>query len=238
MPSQNEKTSQADEVGKSNWDNSYRVETRPALWCDDPVPFAKAAVKVFRDAGAVNTLELPCGDGKNTVYLSSQLSHLIAADTSPTALRIAQKRLSATGARNCVLCTTDVFATQFVEEQFDALFCCDLLGHLEQSNLALKALLRICRPGGLLVGNLFALGDSTRTAEHMVKIRDEEYIYRDKFYFRFFSDADVARFLESSFGEVISVELSRWMEGPHEGYREYPHEHQSWVFTVRKKGCT
>lgn len=226
-----------DEAGKHEWERSYQVKVAPALWCDEPVPFVKAAVLAYQSAKAGRVLEIPCGDGKNTVYLAKHLPFLVGADASQTALEIADRRLQAANLKNYVLCRGDAFATQFAADQFDGIFCCDMLGHLERPDCALVELVRILRPGGLLIGNVFAMGDSTRTAERMVRIRGEEYRYDDRFYFRFFTDTEVNAMLAPLPATVTNLELSRWMEGPHEGYREYPHEHQSWVFSLYKKSA-
>jgi ubiquinone/menaquinone biosynthesis C-methylase UbiE len=227
--------SRIDRDGVSFWDASYRVKAAPALWCDGPVPFVKTAASTFRELGAFKTLELPCGDGKNTLYLAEHVGCLVAADSSPTALAIANRRLDGSGVRNCVLCAADVFATQFTDSQFDAVFCCDLLGHLERADMALKELMRICRPGGIVIGNVFGVGDSTRMAEGMVGLRNEEYVYRNKFYFRFYTEPELEALLLKWPSNVIEIARARWMEGPHEGYREYAHEHESLVFTLRKE---
>lgn len=234
MHVKNEIPSNIDQDGKRFWDDSYRVKVAPALWCDEPVPFVRSAASSFRELGAFKTLELPCGDGKNTSYLAQHVNYLIAADSSPTALAVASRRLNRSAVRNCVLCATDVFTTQFADSQFDAVFCCDLLGHLERADKALGELIRVCRSGGILIGNVFGIGDSTRTAEGMVGLRNEEYVYHNKFYFRFYTEAELTALLNKWPAHVIDIARSRWLEGPHEGYREYPHEHESLVFTIRK----
>jgi len=224
-----------DEKGKGHWDDSYKVQTSPGLWCDEPVPFAEDAISRFIDAKTAIALELPCGDGKNTAYLANHLPALIAADSSPTALGIAAKRLQDGGVTNCILCKADVFKTQFLDDQFQATFCCDLLGHLVRAETALAELLRITRPGGLIIANVFGLGDSTRTADGMVRLNNQEYLYDEKFYFRFYSPVEVTALLSPFGAELLNVESVSWSEGPHEGYREYRHEHQSIVFSLRKR---
>jgi 2-polyprenyl-3-methyl-5-hydroxy-6-metoxy-1,4-benzoquinol methylase len=225
-----------DGASKIHWDNSYKVKLKPALWCDEPVPFAADAVALLTQENSKLVLELPCGDGKNTQYLARHFPFLIAADYSSTGLEIAANRLVHHNGRNSnvLFCKVDIFDSQFLSNQFDAIFCCDLLGHLENSEAALRELVRMCRPEGVIVINVFAIDDSTRTVEKMVRLRGEEYIYADKFYFRFFSRTEALDLCRGVNAQVLSIHLAKWMEGPHEGYREYPHEHQSWVLTLRK----
>jgi hypothetical protein len=122
-----------------------------------------------------------------------------------------------------------------LNEQFEGIFCCDLLGHLKRASLAISELIRICRRGGYIVGNLFAIGDSTRGIDMRI-VGKEEYVYKDKFYFKFYDRQGVVDLLQSFNIEIVSLKLIRWTEPPHKGYREYAHQHQSWVFAMRKLG--
>ena len=120
-----------------------------------------------------------------------------------------------------------------MDEAFDGIFCCDVLGHLTQPRQALEELLRICRPGRSIVANVFALGDSTR-GPNMTEIGHEEYIFDNRFYFRFYEQEEVERLLHEVDADIVWNRLVRWTEPPHEGYREYEHEHESWLFAIRK----
>jgi hypothetical protein len=57
--------------------------------------------------------------------------------------------------------------------------------------------------------------------------------YYNTFYFRFYDKENVIDLLSGFDVEVEMLELTRWMEPPHEGYRE--HEHESWAFTIAKR---
>jgi len=227
-------TNDLDEKSKETWDRSYNVTVMPNLWGEAPVPFVTEAIRIFRADGGRKYLELPCGDGRNTIPLAKELPILIAADTSPNALRINSFRLRAFGLDNCILQKSDIFETQFVDNDFDGIFCCDVLGHLKDVSSAISELLRVSDHSKPIMANVFALGDSTR-ADSMRKIGPEEYIYADKFYFKYYERADVVKLLDRFPIDIVSIELVKWTEPPHEGYREYSHEHQSWLFVIRKK---
>lgn len=230
-------TEMLDEMTKRHWDRSYGDLTRSSnLWGGEPLPFLPTALETFRQDQAVTVLDLPCGDGRNTVPLAGALPFIVAADASPHALGITRNLLAAQGVGNVLVQQADVFATPFGEEQFDGIFCADVLGHLKESRQALVEMLRVCRRGRCVVGNFFALGDSTRGVDMVPLGPEEEYLYADKFYFKFYSRDDVLRLLSDLPATVVSVELATWVEPPHEGYRPYQHEHQSWVFVARKRG--
>lgn len=226
-----------DEQGKESWEERYHLKEATVLWSQPAVPFVENEVVArFREAGVREVLDVPCGDGRNTVPLARAAERVRAADSSTSALAIAEARLRAQGLDNVEFATTDVFATGWADGSFDGIVCWDLLGHLTRPAQAIGELLRVLRPGGLLVGSVFATGDSTRGLEmRHLGPGDEEFIYRDTFYFKFYDRAaSEALAAQVAGAELVDLSLTRWMEPPHEGYREYEHEHESWVLTFRK----
>ncbi len=229
------RVSERDLRSKALWDASYDLSTAKNLWGDPPVPFVATAVERFRSTHASIVIDLPCGDGRNVPALAESIPFVVGADSAPNALAIAHKTLAESAVKNCVLVEADIFATGFYDDQFDGVFCCDVLSHLTDPLGAFRELLRICRPGGYVVANLFALGDSTR-GPNMIAIGDEEYIFDDRFYFKFYSRTTALAFLAEVGVVPERLDLVRWWEPGHEGYREYEHEHESWVAVVRKEG--
>ena len=222
-------------VGKERWNDSYVLSSSANLWGDPPVPFTETASDIFSADGARTVLDLPCGDGRNIPPLAGKFTTVVGADSSANAIQIAGGRLKQAGFGNVLLLQSDIFTTNFADDMFDGVFCCDVLGHLQHPADALRELLRVCRPGRHVVANIFALEDSTR-GDNMIQLGKEEYIFDGRFYFRFY-DEDAASELcgRVTGAELRSMELVRWMEPPHEGYREYEHEHASWLFALRKQ---
>lgn len=222
-----------DEVSKIRWDESYNLTKSPNLWGDDSVPFVSRATDIFIANNVKTVIDFPCGDGRNLVRFAERFPFVVGADASANALQICNDLVTAREAHNCLLIETDIFESCFVSGQFDAVFCWDVLGHLEDVQKAIKELLRICRTGGTVIGSAFAMGDSTR-GDNMRVIGPETYLYDEKFYFKYYEKDEIIELLKSFNAEVLSIDLAVWMEPPHEGYREYPHEHQSWVFSLKK----
>jgi ubiquinone/menaquinone biosynthesis C-methylase UbiE len=222
-----------DEEGKSKWNESYDLTRSVNLWGDESVPFVVQAAELYAANDLQKVIDFPCGDGRNLVQLAKRLPIAVGADSSVNALNISQKLIAGLGLKNCVLIESDIFDSGFTSDQFDGVFCWDVLGHLKNVEAAIGELIRICRKGGIVIGSIFAMGDSTR-GDNMRSIGPEEYIYAGKFYFKFYEKDEVAELLSGFDVEILSIELSTWAEPPHEGYREYEHEHQSWVFTIKK----
>lgn len=68
----------------------------------------------------------------------------------------------------------------------------------------------------------------------MLQVGPDDYVYDNRFFFRFYRKSDLEILLSTFPATLESLELAVWIDPPHEGYREYPHEHQSWVFALRK----
>jgi ubiquinone/menaquinone biosynthesis C-methylase UbiE len=183
-------------------------------------------------------LDLPCGDGRNLPPLANSFPAVVGADSSANALQLCAKRMARAGLGNTVLLEADIFATRFVSDAFDGVFCCEVLGHLQEPVNALRELIRICRPGRHVVANVFALEDSIRTDSKIAKINDGDYLFDDRIFFHFY-DENEARELcgkVADIAEPLPVKFIRWTDPPHAGYRNYDHEHSSWLLVLRKRG--
>lgn len=222
-----------DERGILFWDKSYSKVKQGTLWGQDHVPFIEKITERFVAKHFRKIVDVPCGEGRNLAYMARNINTVIGVDASTKALGNLNSRLVQEKINNCVLLKGNIFELPFDAEQFDAVLCWDVLGHLRNVDLALKELMRICKSGGSVVGSLFALEDSTRGHE-MRHLGNEEYLYKDDCYFRFFSECDVRALLTANGLTQFQIEPVIWREGPHIGYREYEHEHKSWCFTLTK----
>lgn len=224
-----------DGESKITWDKAYDPISSETLWGETPVPFVKTAIDYFQSINSKNVLDLPCGDGRNSIPLAEAFQNLTAADYSLNALENASKTFKNQNLNNCLLMKADIFNTPFFNEQFDGVFCCDVLGHLMKPIPAIKEMIRICKCQGIIIGNFFAMGDSTRGL-NMERIQNEEYIFDNRFYFKFYEKENVHNILTKFDVKILDITSYNWEEPPHSGYREYPHEHQSWVFVIQKEG--
>lgn len=224
----------ADQSMKSEWNRSYELQKSETLWPQKPVPFLDESLRYFLEGEGTIYLDFPCGDGKNLIALAKALPFVLGADSAPNALNLAAKALEREKITNAVLLQDDLLASRFTDAQFDGIFCCDVLGHLRNPSSAIQELLRILKPHRRLTGTVFSLGDSTRGMD-MVEVGHEEYIYKERFYYRFYSREEVLELLKPFKTRLCSLELYDWEEPPHEGFREDFHKHESWVFIIEKE---
>lgn len=220
------------------WDGAYdstRLNGEANLWGDPPVPFAATAAGLFAAASAAVVLDLPCGDGRNLAPLADGAPILLAGDTSLNAMTIAERVTERGGFRKKVVFTKlDAFSTGFLDNSIDGIFCWDLLGHLTNAEDALRELYRITRPGGIIVANMWTMNDCQVTDPNIKEISPKVYIDHFDFYCRFYGPEDLTELLGSVGLVADSVEVQRWWEPPHAGYRDYEHEHESLIFTIKK----
>lgn len=223
------------------WDGAYgtsAVAGSGNLWGDPPVPYAETAAELFAASGAAVVLDLPCGDGRNLPPLAAGAPVLLAGDTSRNAMTIAEKVAVKSGIRGrTVFLELDAFRTGLLDNSVDGIFCWDLLGHLTEPEPALRELYRIIRPGGHIVANMWTMQDCQVSDPNIREIAPKEYIDHFDFYCRFYDRTDLDALLSSVGMPAHSVEVQSWWEPPHAGYRDYEHQHESLIFTVRKRAA-
>lgn len=220
-----------DRAHAEGWDSSYAASGDKALWGEVTVPYvARHLPRLGALSGPV--LEMPCGDGRNTVELARACDHVVAADISPTALAVAAERLRARDIGNVCLVECDALRTPFFEATFAGAVCWGLVHHLRKPELILAEMARVCCSGAVVVANALSVRDST-CGQEMRAVGPNQYIYREHLYFQYYDEAAVAALCRGCAGlRLIELEVARWTEEPHKGYREYEHDHESWVMLM------
>lgn len=97
-------------------------------------------------------LECGCGTGAQTTFLAaaSPDARIVSLDLAPAAVAQARSRMAGEGRRNVAFLAADAFHLPFADGAFDHVFLCFVLEHLPEPVAALRALLRVLRPGGTL----------------------------------------------------------------------------------------
>ncbi len=226
-----------DDAAVPLWDAAYDPSQLKGanLWGDPPVPYAETAAALFAEHSAAMILDLPCGDGRNLSPLAKSAPIVVAADSSVNAMAIARDVATQAGiADKTVFVKNDIFATTFLDDALDGIFCWDMLGHLTNPQDALRELHRICKPGGHIVVNMWTMGDCQPYDPNIRKIAPMEYVDHFGWYIKFYDQDALEALLRSVDMTPTSIELRRWSEPPHVGYRDYEHEHECLIATIRK----
>jgi SAM-dependent methyltransferase len=97
-------------------------------------------------------LEAGCGVGAQTRILArrSPSAHFVSVDVFAKSLALAREAIEREGLGNVEFKQANLLALPFSEATFDHVFVCFVLEHLRRPEDALRALLRVLRPGGSL----------------------------------------------------------------------------------------
>ncbi len=95
-------------------------------------------------------LEAGCGIGAQTRIIAPKnpAVSFTCIDISADSLRQAAEMAAGLGITNAAFQTADIFQLPFADETFDHVFLCFVLEHLSDPHKALRALMRVLRPGG------------------------------------------------------------------------------------------
>jgi SAM-dependent methyltransferase len=95
-------------------------------------------------------LEAGCGVGAQTVTLArnSPQARITSIDIAETSLVQARRAVQAAGIGDVTFRQADIFNLPFAEASFDHVFVCFVLEHVPRPVEALRALMRVLKPGG------------------------------------------------------------------------------------------
>jgi len=224
------------------WEISYRGAGPDRLWPQDPT-IEKLDLDAWSKMGVRSVLDAGCGDGKNLSYLLHKDFFVLGADASASALQKCRSHLEKQGSRHnyILLSPTPLHHLPLLDDCLDAIVCVDVLGHVEKPLLILHELARVLRPGGFLYASIFHVDDGCRIGPRMRAGKSPRQLWYHpsgnmdvEYYFRFYDESEAHALFESSGLVLQSLDSHHWHEPPHPGYRDEPHEHQSWFALLQK----
>ena len=114
---------------------------------------ASPEIELFRRHGVHSVCDAGCGWGAWALALASNGFDVTALDVSQTAVDITGHVLERYGLRLAGQRTASVLDTDYPDGAFDAVVCFSVLDHMTvpDAQRALRELIRITRPGGLLL---------------------------------------------------------------------------------------
>jgi SAM-dependent methyltransferase len=202
-----------------------------------------------RATGARRLLDAGCGDGRHLVAMVRQGFPLVAGcDGSWRGLEKCRRRLSSEapeGADGVILIQSPLEELLVRSAAFDALVCVDALVHntFEACVQIVRELCRCVRPGGRVLFNLCTDQEPCRSLPSMEPITPSTAWYTaapggPRFYYEFHDETRARQLLEAAGipARRAAIERCRWQDEAHEGFREYPHEHEGWFIEVRVEG--
>lgn len=147
------------------------------------------------------SLDVACGPGLVAIAFACSLRHATGLDATPAMLERARALQAKAGLTNLSWALGDANALPFVNERFDIVTCRFALHHLEWPLLAVKEMLRVCKPGGtVVVCDAVASHDPAQAAAFnaMERMRDPSTV-------RFLTEAELLSLVSHAGATVRSV---------------------------------
>ncbi len=216
------------QVNKEAWDELY-ASTPNMVWGAGAVGFLEEFLRpeIARGRSFGRVLDAGAGEGRNLSLLLQLSRTITACDASEAALA----KVSPAIKRHVPLTHCDLASTPFAEASFDFILLCDTVETLPDTAAVLREMRRILAPGGALVCNIPGPEGDVAGIE-MTEIGHEEYLYRGRYFYRFFHDHEIALLFAETGWQVARAETMTWTEAAHPGFRAEPHQHRSRVFLL------
>jgi len=127
-----------------DWDSLYRER---GVVQKEPSPKASDAVSFFRTTNVTRILDLGCGTGRHTAYLTQNGFEVLGCDSSAAALHVARGIVPQVEFQVC-----DVGSLPYGDRRFDGIFCHAVIQHgtLATIKEAITEIHRLLRRGGAL----------------------------------------------------------------------------------------
>ncbi len=215
-------------ANKQAWDQLY-ASTADLVWGAEPVGFLGDFLRpeIAHGRSFRRGLDAATGEGRNLPFLSSLVDELSACDSSEAALM----KMPSDIKRRVRLEHCDLARTPFADASFDFILLCDTVETLPDAGPVFREMRRILAPGGALVCNIPGLEGDVAGIE-MTELGEEKYLYRGRYFFKFFNDAEVSKLLSATGWQAARRETMTWMESAHPGFRTAAHQHCSRVYLL------
>jgi len=217
-------------VNRQAWDSLYG-KTQDLVWGAEPVGFLREFQSDIsqRIGPCSQALDAATGEGRNLSTLLEWGMRVVACDASTHGMNKMPPALA--GQIKRVI--SDLYSLPFRDSQFDFVLASDIIETLPTPERALSELQRVLRPGGLMLCNIPGMEDAISAIE-MDAINDNQYLFREHFFYQFLTEAQAIDLLVSSGFKVITSSLCSWIENAHPEFRDSEHEHTSRVFLVER----
>jgi SAM-dependent methyltransferase len=215
-------------ANKTAWDQLY-ASTPNLIWGAGAVGFLEEFLRpeIARGRSFRNVLDAGTGEGRNLEFLLQFAGSLTACDASEAALA----KMPAEIKQRVRLAHCDLAQSPFAEGTFDFILLCDTVETLPDAAPVFREMRRILAPGGALVCNIPGPEGDVAGID-MTEIGREEYLYRGRYFYRFFREHEISSLLTETGWQTVRAETMTWTESAHPGFRAEPHRHCSRVLLL------
>jgi 2-polyprenyl-6-hydroxyphenyl methylase/3-demethylubiquinone-9 3-methyltransferase len=136
-----------DNLAESWWQTGSQLNMLARL---NPARFAYFET-IVRCWEAIRVLDLGCGGGLATACLAERGAKAVGLDLSQASLRVAHRHTRGKVQPEPVFACGGAEALPFADASFDIVWCTDVLEHLADVPTAMAQIVRVLKPGGLLL---------------------------------------------------------------------------------------
>jgi len=139
-----------DKVAKTWWDEDgfmaiLRTGINPARY----QYFENVLIKMLQlNPVGLRVLDVGCGGGLLAEKLAAMGCSVVGVDKSPATLDVAKEHSVSMGL-NITYLEANAESLPFADDEFDVVFCCDVLEHVDSVDTVIKGIARVLKPDGV-----------------------------------------------------------------------------------------
>ncbi len=147
-------------MSDGNWEKIYKEQGQVHT---EVLNTVVEAVELFQRRGHKDILDLGCGTGRNTFYLSSKGFNVWACDLSETGIQMTKSKSEALGFSEVQFSQEDMYRLNYKDESFDGILCVWVQGHGTRREviLGIEEAYRVLKEGGSIVTDFVTTDDPT-----------------------------------------------------------------------------
>lgn len=142
------------------WTDIYQ---KKGIVQNEVLPKVVKLENLFKKKKFETILDLGCGTGRHSIYLSSQGFQVTATDISEVGLKLAEKNAVSQGITDIAFQNHDMKTIPFTDNAFDAVLCILVIDHGTLADIAqtVNEVYRVLKKGGMFMVDFLSAQDET-----------------------------------------------------------------------------
>lgn len=127
------------------------------------MPIINKTIKVFKDCGYKRILDLGCGYGKHSIYLSENGFNVTSIDINKQAIEWLEGYIATNHISNINVVEANINDLPFENDYFDGIICSSVIHHqrLKEIRNTMSEMYRVLKPNGYISVNFMSTEDDS-----------------------------------------------------------------------------
>ena len=127
------------------------------------MPIFNETIKVFKDCNYKRILDLGCGYGKHSIYLSQNDFNITSIDINKQAIEWLEKYIDANHVSNINVIKADINDLPFENNYFDGIICSSVIHHqgLKEIKNSISEMYRVLQANGYILVDFMSIEDDS-----------------------------------------------------------------------------